>query len=86
MAPGRQETRLMEAPMSPTLLCTRVLANLVAHRERGCFPMIGKYFSNGWKILTDFSNDWKNFRVFSNDWKNFYGNENSFTESAPLSL
>ena len=23
--------------------------------------MIGKYFSNGWKILPDFSNDWKNF-------------------------
>jgi len=27
--------------------------------------MIGKYFSNGWKIWADFSNDWKNFsRVF----------------------
>jgi hypothetical protein len=25
------------------------------------FPMIGKYFSNGWKKCTDFSNDWKKF-------------------------
>ena len=24
--------------------------NLVARREKGCFPMIGKLFSNGWKI------------------------------------
>jgi hypothetical protein len=37
------------------------LANLVAHREKGCFPMIGNYFSNGWKISGDFSNDWKKF-------------------------
>jgi hypothetical protein len=44
---------------------TRVLANLVAHRQNGSFPMIGKYFSNGWKIWADFSNDWKSFsRVF----------------------
>jgi hypothetical protein len=28
------------------------------------FPMIGKYFSNGWKILPDFSNDWKNLSAF----------------------
>ena len=25
------------------------------------FPMIGKFFSNGWKIRAIFSNDWKNF-------------------------
>jgi hypothetical protein len=23
------------------------------------FPMIGKFFSNGWKKWVDFSNDWK---------------------------
>ena len=74
MAPGRRETRLMEAPMSPTLPSTRVLANLVAHRERGGFPMIGKYFSNGWKISGDFSNDWKKFsRVFQRLEKFFTG-------------
>jgi hypothetical protein len=30
-------------------LCHWVLANLVAHRQNGSFPTIGKYFSNGWK-------------------------------------
>jgi hypothetical protein len=25
------------------------------------FPMIGKYFSNGWKKWAGFSNDWKKF-------------------------
>jgi hypothetical protein len=25
------------------------------------FPMIGKFFSNGWKNLSGFSNDWKKF-------------------------
>ena len=39
--------------------------NLVALRGKAGFPMIGKYFSNGWKIRAGFSNDWKNFsRVF----------------------
>ncbi|MBR4190054.1 MAG: hypothetical protein IKQ55_08855 [Kiritimatiellae bacterium] len=34
-----------------------------AARGRGAagFPMIGKIFSNGWKIHGIFSNDWKNF-------------------------
>ncbi|MBR4190461.1 MAG: hypothetical protein IKQ55_10935 [Kiritimatiellae bacterium] len=41
------------------------MANLLAHRQKAGFPMIGKYFSNGWKIRAGFSNDWKNFsRVF----------------------
>jgi hypothetical protein len=40
---------------------TRGLANLLAHRQNAGFPMIGKLFSNGWKISPDFSNDWKNF-------------------------
>jgi hypothetical protein len=40
---------------------TRGLANLLAHRKNGSFPMIGKFFSNGWKITAGFSNDWKNF-------------------------
>jgi hypothetical protein len=35
------------------------LHNLVARRERGSFPTIGKYFSNGWKNWRGFSNDWK---------------------------
>ena len=39
----------------------RVLANLLARRGNAGFPMIGKYFSNGWKISGGFSNDWKNF-------------------------
>jgi hypothetical protein len=48
------------------------LANLVAHRQNGCFPMIGKKFSNGWKISAYFSNDWKNFsRVFQRLEKSF---------------
>ncbi len=47
--------------------------------------MIGKYFSNGWKIFADFSNDWKNFsRVFQRLEKFFYGNEDSFKGSVPL--
>jgi hypothetical protein len=33
--------------------------------------MIGKYFSNGWKILVCFPTIGKFFRLFSNDWKNF---------------
>ncbi|MBR3582130.1 MAG: hypothetical protein IKO01_01635 [Kiritimatiellae bacterium] len=28
------------------------------------FPMIGKLFSNAWKIPPIFSNDWKNFSAF----------------------
>ena len=44
MAPGRRETRLLEAPMSPTLPSTRVLANLVAHRGNSSFPMSGIFF------------------------------------------
>jgi hypothetical protein len=35
--------------------------NPAARRGKAGFPMIGKYFSNGWKIRADFSNDWKNF-------------------------
>ena len=37
-----------------------VLHNPLAHRRNAGFPMIGKYFSNGWKIPACFSNDWKN--------------------------
>jgi hypothetical protein len=40
---------------------TRVLANLLARRGNAGFPMIGKYFSNGWKISAGFSNNLKNF-------------------------
>jgi hypothetical protein len=29
--------------------------------ESWSFPMIGKFFSNGWKTWTVFSNDWKKF-------------------------
>ena len=38
-----------------------VLHNLLARWERASFPMIGKFFSNGWKNWARFSNDWKNF-------------------------
>ncbi|MBR4189991.1 MAG: hypothetical protein IKQ55_08525 [Kiritimatiellae bacterium] len=38
----------------------RVLANPAARRGTVGFPMIGKYFSNGWKNFDVFSNDWKN--------------------------
>jgi hypothetical protein len=33
-------------------------------RPARIFPMIGNFFSNGWKIWPDFSNDWKNFSRF----------------------
>ena len=47
--------------------------------------MIGKYFSNGWKIFADFSNDWKKFsRVFQRLEKTFYRNEDSLKGSVPL--
>ena len=70
---------------SPTPSSHRALANLVARRGNGRFPMIGKYFSNGWKSLADFSNDWKNFsRVFQRLEKTFYRNEDSFNGSVPL--
>ena len=39
----------------------RVLHNPVAHGGRKSFPMIGKFFSNGWKKSDNFSNDWKKF-------------------------
>ena len=66
LADGDADDEVAEVDLaSPTPSSHRVLANLVAHRQNGCFPMIGKYFSNGWKILADFSNDWKKFsRVF----------------------
>ncbi|MBR4189815.1 MAG: hypothetical protein IKQ55_07630 [Kiritimatiellae bacterium] len=66
LADGDADDEVAEVDLaSPTPSSTRVLANLVAHRGKGCFPMIGKYFSNGWKICGDFSNDWKNFsRIF----------------------
>jgi hypothetical protein len=60
-----------DRPLNARPLNARVLANLVAHRENGSFPMIGKKFSNGWKILVDFSNDWKKFSRVSSDWKSF---------------
>ena len=47
----------------------RVLANLLARGEKADFPMIGKLFSNAWKILPDFSNDWKNFLAAAKDSK-----------------
>ena len=37
------------------------LHNPLARRQKGSFPMIGKYFSNGWKKRLKFSNDWKKF-------------------------
>jgi hypothetical protein len=42
----------------------RVLHNPLARRRGASFPMIGKKFSNGWKISPGFSNDWKNFSPF----------------------
>ncbi|MBR4250974.1 MAG: hypothetical protein IKQ15_01580 [Kiritimatiellae bacterium] len=36
------------------------------------FPMIGKLFSNGWKIHPGFPTIGKIFRRFSNDWKIFF--------------
>jgi hypothetical protein len=45
--------------------------NLVALRGKAGFPMIGKYFSNGWKIRVGFPMIGKIFRAFSNDWKKF---------------
>ena len=49
----------------PFSLSPRVLHNPLARRRKAGFPMIGKYFSNGWKISACFSNDWKNLsRVF----------------------
>jgi hypothetical protein len=35
--------------------------NPLARRPPASFPMIGNFFSNGWKKWPDFSNDWKNF-------------------------
>ncbi|MBR6022556.1 MAG: hypothetical protein IK066_09100 [Kiritimatiellae bacterium] len=52
----------------------RVLANPLARRGKGSFPMIGKFFSNGWKIPPVFSNDWKNFSAV------FQGLEKIFCE------
>jgi hypothetical protein len=49
------------------------LPDLVAHRQNASFPMIGKYFSNGWKISADFSNDWKNFSRVSQRLEKFCG-------------
>ena len=49
------------APPLPPPEPARVLANPLARRGKGSFPMIGKLFSNGWKIWSDFSNDWKKF-------------------------
>ncbi len=37
--------------------------------------MIGKYFSNGWKIRAVFSNDWKNFSAVFQRLENFFGAE-----------
>ena len=73
LADGDADDEVAEVDLaSPTPSSHRVLANLVAHRQNGSFPMIGKYFSNGWKISGDFSNDWKNFsRVFQRLEKSF---------------
>ena len=49
------------APPLPPPEPARVLANPLARRGKGSFPIIGKLFSNGWKIPPVFSNDWKNF-------------------------
>ena len=44
--------------------------------------MIGKYFSNGWKISVCFSNDWKNLlRVFQRLEK-FFGGERALVGPA----
>ena len=62
LADGDADDEVAEVDLaSPTPSSHLVLANLVARRGNGGFPMIGKYFSNGWKISGDFSNDWKNF-------------------------
>ena len=47
----------------------RPLHNLVARPQNPSFPMVGKKFSNGWKIPPVFPTIGKNFRQFSNDWK-----------------
>ena len=86
LADGDADDEVAEVDLaSPTPSSSRVLANLVAHRENGGFPMIGKKFSNGLKKFGDFSNDWENFsRVFQRLEKLFYRNEDSFTGSVPL--
>ena len=51
----------------------------LALRQKASFPMIGKYFSNGWKIRGGFPMIGKKFQRVSNDWKNVSGEENGQT-------
>ena len=79
---GRQSQRIpslptSQAPISPLPGGKHpwVLANPVAHLQKASFPMIGKYFSNGWKNDPIFPMIGKIFRAFSNDWKKYSGEE-----------
>ena len=59
---GFMSLRAAWARMRAAMLfyCAGVGHKLVARRGKAGFPMIGKFFSNGWKIALGFSNDWKN--------------------------
>ena len=69
---------------SPTPSSRRVLANLLAHRENGSFPMIGKKVSNGWKICAIFSNDWKIFFQWLENFVRFFQRLEKFFGGFPM--
>ena len=58
-----------------------VLHNPLDRRRKAGFPMIGKYFSNGWKISACFSNDWKNFPCVFQRLEKFLENKQDKTDN-----
>jgi hypothetical protein len=60
---------LSDAP--PLAPAPRVLHNPLACRQKAGFPMIGKYFSNGWKIPSGFPIIEKKFSALFQRLENF---------------
>ena len=74
LADGDADDEVAEVDLaSPTPSSHRVLANLVAHRQNGSFPMIENIFPMVGKFLAIFPMIGKIFRAFSNDWKKVSG-------------